>query len=85
MALTPEQRDWLLEQKRELQRELDKLVADKARRGHVDKNERRLELPDELGEVERQLREGRVSDGETTAWRPTQFAQFGFAGLLAPL
>ena len=38
MALTPEQRDWLLEQKRELNRELDKLVADKVRPGYVDKN-----------------------------------------------
>lgn len=57
MALTPEQRTWLLEQKQELNRELDKLVADKFRPTHVDKNERRLELLDELGEVERQLRE----------------------------
>ena len=59
MALTPEQRDWLLEQKRELNRELDKLVADKVRPGYVDKNARRIELLDELGEVERQLREDR--------------------------
>lgn len=57
MALTPEQRAWLLEQKQELNRELDKLVANKIRPAHVDKNERRIELLDELGEVERQLRE----------------------------
>ena len=59
MALTPEQREWLLEQKHELGRELDELGAGKVRPGCVDKNERRLELLDELGEVERQLREDR--------------------------
>jgi hypothetical protein len=59
MALTPEQRDWLLEQKRELNREFDDLDADKACPGYVDTNERRVELLDELAEIERQLREDR--------------------------
>ncbi|HPD32630.1 MAG TPA: hypothetical protein PLL20_21785 [Phycisphaerae bacterium] len=59
MALTPEERDWLLEQKRELKRELDEIAAAKAWPGYVDKNERRIELLDALGKVERQLREDR--------------------------
>ena len=57
MPLTPEQREWLQEQERELKRELDELVSDKTWRGYTDKNERRLELLEQLDEIEHQLRD----------------------------
>ena len=57
MPLTPEQRDWLKEQERELKRELDEFLSGKASPGYADKNERRLELIEELDDVQRQLRD----------------------------
>ena len=57
MPLTPEQRDWLKEQERELERELDELLSGKASPSYTDKNERRLELVEELDDVQRQLRD----------------------------
>ena len=57
MPLTPEQRDWLKEQERELKRELDELLSGKASPSYTDKNERRLELVEELDDVQRQLRD----------------------------
>ena len=57
MPLTPEQLDWLREQERELKRELDELLSGKVSPGYADKNERRLELIEELDDVQRQLRD----------------------------
>lgn len=57
MSLTPNQRAWLQEQQDALQLELDGLLSGKALPGYPDKNERRLDLLEELEEINRQLRE----------------------------
>ena len=57
MRMTPEQRAWLVEQQRDLSRELDALVSGKSTLAYTDKNERRLDLMEELDDIDRQLRE----------------------------
>jgi len=55
--MTPEQRAWLVEQQRDLKRELDALVSGTSTFTYADKNERRIDLMAELDEIDRQLRE----------------------------
>ncbi|HOW72128.1 MAG TPA: hypothetical protein PKY77_16135 [Phycisphaerae bacterium] len=57
MRMTPEQRAWLVEQQRDLKRELDALVSGTSTFTYADKNERRIDLMAELDEIDRQLRE----------------------------
>lgn len=57
MRMTPEQRAWLVEHQRDLRRELDALVSGKSTFTYADKNERRIDLLEELDEIDRQLRE----------------------------
>ena len=61
MPLTPDERVWLQEQWDDLKREHDDLVSGKAWPGYTDRNERRLDLLEQLEEIERQLREGKQS------------------------
>ncbi|MBP7937421.1 MAG: hypothetical protein KA354_22490 [Phycisphaerae bacterium] len=63
MRMTPEQRAWLVEQQRDLKRELDALVSGTSTLTYADKNERRIDLVAELDEIDRQLRE----DEDSTA------------------
>jgi hypothetical protein len=64
MPLTPEERGWLYEQRYELKRELDELVSGKARSGYTDSNERRIDLLEQLEEIQRQLHEDEEQSGE---------------------
>lgn len=57
MRMTPEQRAWLVEQQQDLRRELDALISGRPTFTYADKNERRMDLIEELDEIDRQLRE----------------------------